>query len=187
MKKKNIVFSLLCLAAAAFADQTDDVMTKANQLRKQKKPAEAVKILEAALPDVPDARLREFMNFYAKPYYIAPEKGEEIIRRALLASSKDPTTRARTYYQLGLFLAIRKKYDEAVDAWKQALLENHAHPALLMSVNAELSDLLKKQGDKAGALKYCRAALKQAKLIRYKVDYSWLEKKLAALEKENAK
>ena len=187
MKKKVIVFSLLCLAAAVFADQTDDAMNKANQLRKQKKHEEAVKILEAALPDVPDARLREFMNFYAKPYYIAPDKGEEIIRRALLTSSKDPTTRARTYYQLGSFLSIRKKYDEAIDAWKQALLENNAHPALLMSVNSELSDLLKKQGDKAGALIYCRAALKQAKLIRYKVDYSWLEKKLTALEKENQK
>ena len=56
-----------------------------------------------------------------------------------------------------------------------------------MSVNSELSDLLKKQGDKAGALNYCRAALKQAKRIRYKVDYSWLEKKLSALEKENQK
>ena len=185
MKKRFFVFSLLCLAAAVFADRTDDVMAKANQLRKQKKNAEAVTLLEAALPEVPDGRLREFMNFYAKPYYIAPEKGEEIIRRALLAQSKDPTTRARTYYQLGLFLAIRKKYDDAVDAWKMARLENHAHPALLMSVNADLSDLLKKQGDKAGALIYCRAALKQAKLIRYKVDYSWLEKKLAALEKEN--
>ncbi len=187
MKKTVIVFSLLCLAAAVFADQTDDVMTKASQLRKQKKNAEAVKLLEAALPEIPDGRLREFMNFYAKPYYIAPERGEEIIRRALLAQSKDPTTRARTYYQLGLFLAIRKKYDDAIDAWKMARLENHAHPALLMSVNADLSDLLKKQGDKAGALIYCRAALKQAKLIRYKVDYSWLEKKLAALEKENQK
>ena len=185
---KKLLFTLIgLLASLTYADKVDCALETAAKLRAERRYAEAIAVLEAIMPDVPDERLRPFMNILAKPYWMEPQKAEEYLRSALLAPCSDPTDRARTYYQLGLVLQQQKMRDKAVDALKLALLETNAHPALLMSVYSSLSEIAEEEGNKLEALKHCRTALACGKRIRYKVDLSALEKRLVTLEKETNK
>jgi len=109
-------------SSVAFAQKENETVRKGNDAYKQQKFDEAAKQYEAALQQNKDNTTANFnlgnTQFKSGNYDVASKKYEA------LSSSKDKDLRAKSFYNQGVSLAKQKKFEEAVNAFKQSLRSN---------------------------------------------------------------
>jgi len=123
MKQLAIIIIFLFSSAVVFAQQERSYVKKGNELYQQKryKEAEAAyrKSVEKKEKDVPGNFNLGDALYKQKQYDKAAEQFKKIAE-----ANNDKATLAHAYHNLGNSMMQTQKYQESVDAYKQALLNN---------------------------------------------------------------
>jgi Ca-activated chloride channel family protein len=134
---------MIVCTSALFAQDAKTLIYKGNQLYDQKKYKEAQADYQKAvqkkkMPLEGNFNMGDAM-YKQKDYDNAAKDFTSIA-----SSSKDPLVKASAYHNLGNSMLSSKKYDESIDAYKKALIDNPKDDATRYNL-AYAQEMLKKQ------------------------------------------
>lgn len=143
MRQFIIILLIVFQAPWLFAQDAKRYIHEGNKLYQQKKYAEA----EAAYRKATAKRGQKLeSNFNLGDAMYREKKFDSAGRNftAIASSSTNPLVKAGAYHNLGNSLLTRKKYDESIDAYKKALLNNPDDDQTRYNL-AYAKEMLKKQ------------------------------------------
>src|SRR5476651_584068 len=123
MKQLIIILLMVLNGSVLFAQDAKSYIHQGNKLYHQKKYTEAEAAYRKAAAKK-DQKVESNFNLgdalYKEKKFDSAQKNFETIA----SSSTNPLVKAGAYHNLGNSLLTNKKYDESIDAYKKALLNN---------------------------------------------------------------
>ncbi len=146
MRQLFIILLIVFQAPVLFAQDAKSDIHKGNKLYQQKKYAEAEAAYRKATAKK-DQKLESNFNLGDAMY--KQKKFDSAGRNftSIASSSTNPLVKAGAYHNLGNALLANKKYDESIDAYKKALLNNPNDDETRYNL-AYAQEMLKKQQNK---------------------------------------
>ena len=175
-------------AASDSVQKCNAILGKFNAMRSQKKYTEAEKFALAAVEDetLKSPEIRQILNTVAHSllWSSRPDFALELLRQA---QNFECPSYSNTYYSTFYCTAVlyqRKKQPKMViEVMENVLKVKSLHPGNRSAANMMIGDAYEKLGNKEEALKHYKAALEASRQVKYKCDFSHIEKAIERLSK----
>src|ERR1700749_1823644 len=145
MRQLIIILFILLSGSVVFAQDAKSDLHQGNKLYQQKKYTEA----EAAYRKATTKKDKKVESNFNLGDALYKEKKFDSAGRnfsAIASSSTNPLLRAGAYHNLGNALLTSKKYDQSIDAYKKALINNPQDDQTRYNL-AYAQEMLKKQNN----------------------------------------